>query len=93
MQAILTKVLPCTHTKGTRIKATCARGSITLQNHSQFSLCDDRSHRIVVEKLIEKFNKEDEKKYGAKPAPGKEWNAPFVSGQLANGDFVHVFVV
>ena len=30
MQAIQTKYLPCTNSKGSRIKATCAAGSVTV---------------------------------------------------------------
>ena len=37
MQAIITKFLPCTNTKGSRIKATCQAGSIIIDYPHELS--------------------------------------------------------
>jgi len=95
MQAILTKIIPCSNTKPTRIKAICARGSITL---SADSLCGDKgwgseeTHIASADKLIAKFCAEDEKNYGSNPETNP-WNRPRSCGQLPNGDYAHVFNV
>lgn len=91
MQAIITKYLPATNTKGGRIKASCDRGSITLQPREHLS--GEAAHREVVDKLIAKFNQEDAAAYGPQSIePGRGWNAPYMSGQIPSGEFVHVFV-
>lgn len=86
MQAIITKYLPATNTKPTRIKATCARGSLTL--------CEDSSqedaHRWVAVKLTKRFLELDEKEYGTDPKKNP-WARPFVSGCLPSGEYAHVF--
>lgn len=43
MQAIITKYIPATNTRGTRIKATCSPGSITIPMHLRngIQLCKD----------------------------------------------------
>lgn len=40
MQAIITKFLPCTNTKGSRIKATCQAGSIIIDYPHELSGMD-----------------------------------------------------
>lgn len=86
MQAIITKVIPATNTKPTRIKASCERGSLTA--------CEDASaegsHRSVAAALCAKFAKEDEKRYGS-PLSTNPWLRPFVTGQIPSGDYAHVF--
>lgn len=37
MQAIITKYLPCTNTRGSRIKASCQAGSITIDYPHELS--------------------------------------------------------
>lgn len=86
MQAILTKVLPATNTKPTRIKASCARGSIILG----YTGCDEVAHRYVAAQLRLRFIDEDVKQYGS-PKETNPWGRPFVTGCLPNGDFAHVF--
>lgn len=86
MQAIHTKYLPPSPTggRGPRIKATCARGSITIPQEQA-----DTAHERAVKALIEKFLSEDEKT--GTPRDGNPWNKPFISGGLADGSMVHVF--
>lgn len=89
MQAIQTKYLPCTNNRGSRIKASCDRGSITIPYPHELS--HDEVHREAVRQLIAKFNKEDVAKYGSVDQ-GRGWNAPFVTGSIPDGSYVHVFV-
>lgn len=90
MQAIQTKFLPATNTRGSRIKASCDRGSITIPWPHDFS--GDECHREAVRKLIKRFNREDTEKYGPESVcPGRGWNSEFVTGQIPNGTYVHVF--
>lgn len=54
-QAIVTKVLPATAKKGTRIKATCEAGSLTRSN-AQSHLSLNQYHRVVAIELAEKLD-------------------------------------
>ena len=88
MQAIIVKYLGPTNTKGSRLKATCERGSITIPYPHELSGSD--CHRKAVASLIYRFVQEDEEKYGTKTFVNP-WNKPFSIGQLPNGDYVAVF--
>lgn len=91
MQAIQTKYLPATNVRGSRIKATCDRGSITIPYPHELS--GDEVHREAARQLIAKFNAEDAKEYGPKSvALGRGWNCEFVTGSIPDGSYVHVFV-
>lgn len=50
MQAIQTKYLGPTNTRGARIKAMCSAGTITIQYE------DEKSHRVAAETLAAKLN-------------------------------------
>lgn len=89
MQAILSKIIPATNCKPTRIKASCARGSITISADNLPGRTDE-NHTLVASKLIAKFCAEDLKNYGTTIATNP-WNHPLVTGQLPNGDYAHVF--
>lgn len=83
MQAILTRVIPATNTRGTRIKASCAAGSLTLDYHAydgpDGGLGDlERRHAWVAGKLVEKLGWTGDR-YGE-----------LVTGCLPSGDFCHV---
>lgn len=83
MQAILTRVIPATNTRGTRIKATCAAGSITLDYHAYDGpgggLGDvEPRHAWVAQKLVEKLGWTGGR-YGE-----------LVTGCLPTGDYCHV---
>lgn len=89
MQAIQTKYIPATNYKGSRVKAWCARGSITISYPHDLS--GDDVHVAAAQALVVKFAAEDVKKYG-KPDAGANWLKPRSCGQLKSGDYVHVFM-
>lgn len=88
LQAITTKYLAPTNTRGARIKASCSRGSITISYPYEMRNSDGHVH--AAKQLIQKFLKEDldEKQINPKHNP---WAFPFASGQQENGNYVHVF--
>lgn len=88
MQAITTKYIPCTNTKGSRIKATCERGSITIPHPHELS--GEAAHEAAVNALCEKFAKEDLKEYGT-PIEKNPWLRPKVCGGTKIG-CVFVFI-
>ena len=89
MQAIVTKYLPATNTKPSRIKAQCARGSITVSMSYESGI--DGEHVAAAKALCSKFIAEDVKKYASDPA-SNPWGKPFVTGCLPSGNFCHVFL-
>lgn len=88
MQAILSKFIPATNFKGSRIKVECERGSITISYPDELS--GDACHVSVVDALVAKFVKEDAARYGTNKNP---WLKPRACGQLPSGDYAHVFIV
>ena len=88
MQSIQTKYLPATDSNGSRIKAKCARGSITIP--FPYELIGDETHRAAVHALVNRFLKEDEAK--GIPRETNFWNRAFVSGSLPDGTYAHVFL-
>ena len=80
MQAIQTKYLYPTNTRGARIKATCAAGSITIgYPYELYELSGQAVHRKAAEALVSKLGWVDPH-YGG-----------LLGGQLANGDYAFVF--
>lgn len=88
MQAIQTKYLPATDSKGSRIKAKCARGSIVIPYPHE--LTGDDIHRAAVMALVLRFLDEDFTK--GTPRETNFWNRAFVSGSLPDGSMVHIFL-
>lgn len=88
MQAIKTKYIGATNAQGSRIKATCERGSITIPY--PYELSGDAVHRKAVDALIEKFAQEDAKKYDIEPEESS-WKRPYITGEF-NEERYHVFV-
>ena len=88
MQSIQTKYLPATDSKGSRIKAKCARGSITIP--LDYGLSGDAIHRAAVMALVLRFLDEDAAK--GTPRETNFWNRAFVSGSLPDGSMAHVFL-
>lgn len=88
MQAIHTKFIPCTNTRGARIKATCSRGSIVLPYPEGVG---EPAHVKVADALVEKFIAEDKEKYGT-PPEDNPWSRPRVCGSLPDESCAHVFV-
>lgn len=87
MQAIITKVLPATDTKPSRIKAACERGSIIIPMEWDTETDGKRAK----EALVKRFAAEDLKQYGS-PVASNPWLRPTVCGTLPNGDMAHVFI-
>ena len=90
MQSIQTKYLPATDSKGSRIKAKCARGSITIP--LDYGLSGDETHRAAVYALVLRFTNEDFYSQGI-PRETNFWNREFVSGSLPDGSMAHIFTV
>jgi hypothetical protein len=90
MQAIHSKYLPATNNRGSRIKATCERGSVTIPYPHELS--GDEVHRESVRQLVAKFCAEDLATYGT-PIESNPWNRPFATGCLPGGTFAHVFIL
>ena len=88
MQSIQTKYLPSTDTRGSRIKAKCARGSITIPFPHE--LTGDAIHRAAVLALVTRFLDEDQAK--GTPRETNFWNREFISGSLSDGSMAHVFL-
>jgi hypothetical protein len=89
MQAIITKYLPATNTKPSRIKASCERGSIVITYPSDLS--GDAVHVAAADALVRKFVAEDAILYGT-PTAKNPWNRKRVCGGLPSGGVAHVFI-
>lgn len=89
MQAIISKDIPATNTRGHRIKVTCARGSIITSQ--PIELEGEAAHVAVVARLISRFVADDFREYHT-PANGNPWTRARVVGQLPDGRYAHVFV-
>lgn len=87
MQTINTKYLPATNTRGSRIKATCERGSVTISYPSRLTGGD--AHVAAADALVCEFVAQDSKKYGSNKNP---WSARRIAGSLPDGSYAHVFV-
>lgn len=91
MQAIVTKFLPATNFKGSRIKASCERGSVIISYPDELRMGEE-CHRAAASALVAKFMAEDVKNYGSTVAGAcSGWGRPFVSGGLPDGTWAHVF--
>jgi len=88
MQSIQTKFLSVTESKGSRIKAKCARGSITIP--LDYGLSGDDIHRAAVMALVLRFLDEDFTK--GMPRETNFWSRAFVSGSLPDGSMAHIFL-
>lgn len=88
MQAIITKYVPPTNTKPSRIKAVCERGSITSSWDHGLGVAEN--HFAVADLLVSKFIGEDVAKYGTPPAKNP-WGKTRAMGQIPSGAYVHVF--
>jgi len=88
MQAIITKVLPPTNTRGCRIKASCARGSFTVSYPDAEN--QEQAHAFAVNALVGRFADEDSRTYKT-PREANTWLRPRVVGQLPSGEYAHVY--
>ena len=78
MQAIQTKYLPATNTRGSRIKATCAAGSVTIGYPHELS--GQAVHRAAAEALAAKLDWTIANGYGQ-----------LLGGCLPDGSYCFVF--
>jgi hypothetical protein len=85
MQAIQTKYLGPTNTKGSRIKAWCERGSVTV-DYDQYSGVG--AHDKAMKALISRFVSEDTEKYGT-PAACPWIKHGWIRGGISTG-YVYV---
>lgn len=87
MQAIITKYIPATNTKPSRIKASCERGSgfFSAQDLDDWGT----AHRAACDALCARFDAEDSKKYGS---TCKTWSRAKASGQIPSGEYVFCFI-
>ena len=91
MQAIVTKFLPATNFKGSRLKASCDRGSVIIPYPDELPM-GEACHRSAASALVARFLAEDVKNYGTTVAGAcSGWSLPFVSGGLPDGTWAHVF--
>ncbi len=88
MQAIITKYLPATNTKSSRVKATCARGSLVVSYPHDLS--GDAIHDYAAAMLISRFLNEDREEYGTEPHKNP-WGKKRILGTLPDGNVAHVF--
>jgi hypothetical protein len=77
MQAIITKYFGPTNSRGSRIKATCAAGSVTISYPHELS--GQACHRAAADALVQKMGWNDAH-YGG-----------LMGGQLPSGEYVFVF--
>ena len=89
MQAITTKFISPTNKRGSRIKATCERGSITVSYPHELS--GDDVHIYAKNELVKRFVAQDFNTYKT-PTDKNPWLKPTVCGGIAGGLVVHVFI-
>lgn len=91
MQAIITKYYGPTNSRGSRIKASCERGTIWFPYPHEISGTEN-VHRAAVAALIKKFVEEDFREREI-PAIANSWNCmEYASGQIRDGEYAHVFI-
>lgn len=90
MQAIITKYLPATNFRQSKVKATCERGSLTVSWDSALDVGDN--HRAACDKLCARFDAEDVRKYGSVLSPHGRWSGSKASGQIPDGRYVFCFI-
>lgn len=89
MQAITVKYIGPTNTRGSRLKAICERGSITISY--PYDASGDEKYWRAASTLIEKFIGEDTKKYGTPPEENP-WRGPWACGASSKETvFVRIF--
>jgi hypothetical protein len=89
MQAIITKYLPATMKRSSRIRAKCERGQIIAS--WSYDLDAENNHIEAARELCRKFAAHDAEHYMT-PQAGNPWLRPFVSGCLLSGEYAHVFL-
>ena len=90
MQAITTRVLPPTNTRGARIVVECDRARLVLPYPDGNQ---EQAHRAACQAMLDGFAAQDVAEYGrgTTTAEDHHWGE-FVSGQTKGGDWVHVLI-
>lgn len=88
MQAIVTKFICPTNTKGSRYKATCEAMSVMI--HADDALNPDANHKAACDELCKRMDAKNVAKYGTGAA---QWTKPKIQAQLPSGEHVFVFAV
>lgn len=89
-QAITTRYMCPTNTKGSRYKASCEAGTITIP--ADDSLDRDGNHLAACAALKAKISKANAAKYGTEPKHDV-WSRKTIAGSIDGGRTVaHVFV-
>ena len=89
MQAIVVKFLPPTNYKGSRLKAECERGSVTIDYH-EASGTRDAKYWEACKALVARFVREDVAKYGEEDERGNPWRGPWHCGETKDHRTVFV---
>lgn len=89
MQAIKTKYHGPGNVRGSRVKASCERGSLLVE--WEHGLNPDQNHRRAAKLLLDKFAAEDVKAYPGTTLESHHWGE-FITGEIENGICVHVLV-
>jgi len=91
MQAIVTKYLGATNTRGSRIKATCEAGSLTVP--FDYSGSDYERHKGACDALRLKLAKSIAKRHNGEDYKKSGWLKPMVGGGLPGGyGYAFVFI-
>lgn len=88
MQAIITKFLPATNTKGSRYKASAQWGSLIVS--ADHELNPEQNHLAACLALRRQIADANAKQYNTK-AENDPWMRPMVCGALPSGEYAHVF--
>jgi len=87
-QAITVKILPATNFRGTRYKASCARGSTTLPADQELN--PEGNAEKALRALLVKFIMEDFKRSPEDKPSNNPWRGPWHGGQIEDGRYVFV---
>jgi len=90
-QAIVTKYIGATNTRGSRIKATAERGTLSIPYPHEIN--SGEVHAYAAQKLCEMFAAADLAQYGI-PITKNPWSRSFVSGAMPGSGCTecHVFI-
>jgi len=86
MQAIITRFIGPTNTRGSRYKASCEAGTLTVS--ADYELDAEQNHVAVCRALCQQVADANKVKYGT---TFDVWEMAMVHGQIPSGEYVHVF--
>ena len=80
MQSIITKFVPATDYRGSRIRAFCERGSIIIGY--AHALSSEAAHEAAAKALVDQFTEEDAVLRDQPDRKGNPWSRPMLQGAL-----------